>query len=196
MDQLWKKIIWLNLKSVRERFAASRSWWWHLTHKPAQIEKQYRQLLYLIAAHPERTIVAWSSDVYDFWCQHQSDRKKFAADCAAFAGPGSQLNAPKRMDRTHLTRRAMAKTRELYLHAFGESARKRRQISDDFDCGAEMPCVFSDSRASGYDSSSGQHHPGHHGGGHQSGGHHASADHGGGGHSSCGGHSGCGGHGH
>jgi len=195
MDQQWKNIVGLDLKSVRIKFAAKRSWWWHLSHKPARIESEYRQFLFLVASNPEKTVLPWSADVDDFWQQHILDTRKYAADCASVAGRLIQRN-PHWAEKAGARGLAFAETRKLYVSSFGGSARKRRRAAGETDYGADMPMVFNDSGerfAHGYHG----HHGGHHGGAHHGDGHQGSADHGGGGHGghSCGGHSSCGGHG-
>ena len=80
MEQLWKQIIGLDLKSVRDKFTAGKSWWWLLVNKPAQIENEYRQLLYLLASHPKERLVPWTEDLNEFWRQHILDTAKYAAD--------------------------------------------------------------------------------------------------------------------
>jgi hypothetical protein len=66
MDLIWDKIIGINLKSVRSKFSAKKSWWWHLGHDPARIEAEYRQFLYLLALHPDAKLVPWSEDLEHF----------------------------------------------------------------------------------------------------------------------------------
>jgi hypothetical protein len=174
MDQIWEKVTGLDLKSVRNKFAAKKSWWWHLGHDPARIENEYRQFLYLLASNPEKMVAPWSTDLDEFWRGHINDTRKYAADCNAVAGRMIHCSPP--------SSKAYTQTRKLYLASFGESARKARRTAGGDDLGS-YSLVFSD-RGSSH----------HHGGGHHAG--HHDAGHSGGGHHSCGGHSGCGGHGH
>jgi hypothetical protein len=206
MDPIWNKIVGLNLKSVRNKFSAKKSWWWHLGHDPARIEAEYRQFLFLLATHPDATLVPWSPDLDDFWHQHILDTPKYAADCDAFADRLIH-HPPHPLEGSAAYSLALAETRKLYLSSFSESARKRKRAAGEGGHGSDTPMVFSDSDGS---RANGSHHAGGHGLGHHSASHHSpgllgSADHGGGhgGHScgghggghSCGGHSGCGGHG-
>jgi hypothetical protein len=202
MDQLWEKIIGLDLKSVTAKYSEKKSWWWHMWRSPARIESEYRQFLYLLASNPGKVLVPWSQDVDDFWREHILDPRKYAPDCNLIAGGLLQY-------RPHLSHgsvshdRECEETRKLYLAAFGESARRRRQAEGKTWPQDEGAPVFSD--GGGY---AGSGHHGHHsashgwghggGGGHHGGaGVHASGGHGGGGHGGhgCGGHSSCGGHG-
>jgi hypothetical protein len=196
MDQVWKNIVGLDLKSVRNKFAAKKSWWWHLNHKPQQIENEYRQFLYLLVSNPEKTLVPWSADVNEFWREHILDTKRYAADCYTIAGRLINHD-PHLVEGSAAHALAFAETRKLYLASFGESARRRRRAAGDTDWGSDATQVFSDHGGhAAHSHHAGHHHAAHHSSGHHDAGQHASTSHGGGGHSSCGGHSGCGGHGH
>lgn len=196
MNQLWKSVQQLHLKSVRTRFAAKKGWWWQLSHSTAQIEREYRQFLYLSAGRSDKSLIPWSKDIDAFWHEHCSDSKKYAHDCEAVLGKAMPYQ--KRFaEGSTAHRAAISETRRLYLTSFGESARKKRRAGSDIDFDRQMPQVFSDhDHHIGHHHHSGHHGWGHHGG-HQDAGHHAGANHGGGGHAghSCGGHSSCGGHG-
>jgi uncharacterized membrane protein YgcG len=211
MDELWTKIIGLDLKSVRTRFATKKGWWWQLGHSPLKIEGEYRQFLFLFAGNPETRLVPWSVDLDEFWRQHMLDTRRYAADCNAIAGRLLERN-PHLVKGSREYKTAFEATRQLYLKWFGESARKLRRAAGATDFGSDSTMVFSDHggsvphshhrwhHASGHHAG---HHHGHHGDAGQSaahhggGGHagHSCGGHSGGGHSSCGGHSGCGGHG-
>src|ERR1700761_4840150 len=86
MEQLWKKIAGLDLKSVRIQFSATRNLWWHFGHTASRIESEYRQFLFLLASNPENTIVPWSQDLADFWFEHRLDKRQYDADCKVIAG--------------------------------------------------------------------------------------------------------------
>jgi hypothetical protein len=189
MDEKWKKIAALNLKSVRQKFAFKKGWWWRVRSDVEPVEREYRQFLYLIACNPGTTVVPWSRDLDNFWHEHILDTAKYAADCDAIMGSFIHHN-PHLPEGTLLHGKAFAATRRMYKTAFRESVRKgRRRVHGEAGCGSEMPVVFREVSAP-----AGHHHSdGHH---HDAGGHHA-GDHGGGGHG-CGGHGGghgCGGHG-
>jgi hypothetical protein len=202
MDPIWNKIVGLNLKPVSNKFSAKKSWWWHLVHQPARIEGEYRQFLFLLATHPDATLVPWSADVDEFWHQHILDTTKYAADCNALAG--RLIHHPQHpVEGSAAHSLAFAETRKLYLASFGKAAKGQEGASGGMDFGSEMPNAFRDRGMSAM-----HNHGGHQSGGHHAGGHHGagllgSAGHGGGGHgghscgghSSCGGHAGCGGHG-
>ena len=198
MDELWKTTVGLDLKMVRQKFAARKSWWWHLGHDPARIESEYRQFLFLMAGNPQKTLVPWSQDLDDFWREHLLDARKYAADCDVLAGRLLEHN-PYLRDGLRRRVGEFAQTRKLYLEAFGESARKRRHTAQQSWPGDDATVVFSDSGSIAPYSHHSHHGVSHgwgHGGAYGAG--HSAAGHGGGGHGGhgCGGHSGCGGHGH
>ena len=193
MDQLWVKVIALDLKSVQEKFAARKSWWWKLWRSSQQIESQYRQFLFLMAHHPDKTVVPWSEDLDDFWRLHSLNTTKYAADCNSIAGRSIPYK-PSLFRRSRGQATECEETRKLYLASFGESARKRRRDQGESWPGEDNVQVYSDS---GGHARTGHH--AHHSWGH-AGGHHSAGTPAHGGHSghSCGGHSGghgCGGHG-
>ena len=195
MDETWNKIAGLNLKSVRNKFSAKKSWWWHLLHDPARIEAEYRQFLFLLATHADGALIPWSAELDDFWHQHILDTSKYAADCDAIAGRLIH-HPPHPAEGSAAYSLAIAQTRKLYLSAFSASARPRNRASGEIGCGSDAPMVFSDGDGS---RANGSHHAGGHSAGHHGPGLLGSGGHGGGGHGghSCGGHGGhsCGGHG-
>ena len=184
MDERWTKIAELDLKSVRQKFAFKKGFWWRLRKSAPRVESEYRQFLYLIATNPGKTVVPWSHDLDDFWHEHILNTAKYAIDCNTING-GFIHHNPHLPEGSPTHTQASDDTREMYKLAFGESARKgRKRTAGDIGCGSSMTVVF----CSGSSSSAHSHSGGHHGGGghgHGCGGH-------GGGHG-CGGH-GCGGH--
>jgi hypothetical protein len=192
MDDKWEKIAALDLKSVRQKFASKKTYWWHLGHSTDRLEREYRQFLYLIVVNPEMTVVPWSRDLDDFWHEHILDTEKYAQDCSATLGRFIHHNPHLPMG-SSAHGEALAATILRYRAAFGESAGKgRMRAKGDIGCGAQMPVVFCAGGASAaHHHASGHHASGHHGGaGHSAG--HGCGGHGGG--HGCGGH-GCGGHG-
>jgi hypothetical protein len=195
MDEKWYKVAALDLKSVRQKFAFKKGWWWRTRHDAKLIEREYRQFLYLIICNPGQTVVPWSHDLDDFWHQHILDTEKYAQDCNAIMGSFIHHN-PNLPEGSSPHTEAFAATRVMYKTAFSDSLRKPKRTAVDIGCGSQMQVVFCKSRTS-----TGHHHfgGGHHGGAHHAGGHDAGAHggHGCGAHSAghgCGGH-GCGGHG-
>ena len=169
MDEQWDKIIALDLEPVRKKFAFKKNWWWLLTRSPMNVERQYRQFLYLIATNPGKTVVPWSHDLDDFWHEHILHTEKYAQDCQAIMG-GFIHHNPHLPEGSPAHTLAFSQTRDMYVLAFGKEARKRRGEDDaGVGFGSDGPSVFCDGGAAG-----------HHGGGHHGGGHHGCGGHGGG----------------
>jgi hypothetical protein len=194
MDEKWDKVASLDLKSVRQKFAFKKGWWWLFRNNAQRVENEYRQFLYLIAVNPGQTVVPWSRELDDFWHEHILDTAKYARDCETIMG-GFIHHNPHVPEETFTHTKALHATREMYKAAFGRTVRKgRKRTKDDVGCVTMMPVVFCEGGgATGHHHTGGHHHGdggGHHGGGH--GGGHGCSGHGGG--HGCGGH-GCGGHG-
>jgi len=185
VDDKWDKVAALDLKSVRNKFAFKKGWWWRTRNDALRVEAEYRRFLYLIISNVGQTVVPWSRDLDDFWHEHILDTAKYDRDCAAIFGRFIHHN-PHLPEGSPAHTKSSAATRQMYKKAFKDSASKgRRRTHSDIGCGSDMPVVFCDSTT----------HAGHHGC-HDAGGHHGGS-HGCGSHSSghgCGGH-GCGGHG-
>jgi hypothetical protein len=197
MDAKWQSIMALDLQSVKDRLFSKQGWWWRLRHSADQLEKEYRQFLYLISTNPGQTVVPWSQELDDFWHEHILDTAKYARDCEAIWGRFIQHN-PQAPKGTARHGKAYIATQRLYRAAFRKKASRRRSLSDcAAGCDASMPVAFCSSGVTDAPGHHGSHHHGggHHdaGGHHSAGGHHGCAGHSGAGHG-CGGHA-CGGHG-
>ncbi len=88
MATLRQKIDSLDLASVRKKFLSQKSWWWKFWHtdESFEIERDYRDFLYVIGSNPGQTVVPKTQDLDDFWHCHILDTRKYEKDCMAIFG--------------------------------------------------------------------------------------------------------------
>ncbi len=198
MDQdKWALVQSIDLNSVKVKLSDKKGWWWRLWHNVDNIEKEYRQFLYLAVMNPEEVVVPWTQVLDDFWHEHILDTAKYEKDCQTLFGKMFHHNPHLPIGSLSQVK-AFNKTKEMYKEAFGEKAKAKSTSSVEPGCsgGTAFVPVFCaggcDSHSHSHDCS---HSDGHSCGGHSDGGGHSCGGHSCGGSScgsSCGG-GGCGG---
>lgn len=122
----------IDLTAAKKKFLAKKSWWWKLRHSVEDVERDYKDYLFLIVTNQCK--ISCTQDINDLWHEHILDTRKYRDDCA-------RINDGKFIHHPHLPRGApdhakhSSEMKRLWQEAYGklEDASYQRGFKDGFD---------------------------------------------------------------
>lgn len=135
----------LDLNSVKKKFLSKKSWWWTLRNDTDELEKEYRQFLFLVSTNLDKNVVPWSRDLDDFWHEHILDTRKYDADCKKICGQYIHHD-PNFKKGTAKHEYAIKETKKIYQGAFLDRNKRKARLGEESttsgSCGADVDMVI------------------------------------------------------